>query len=240
MERLGYKFPPPLAELHEEICGHHGWKVEYFPVRRHHGFVPAFGYTFAYFNAHVVLVFFNPELNDQPFQPAAVAHELVLNYLNIVQGFPGYRFQIEEGVNREQGVKVRAALKGLLEHSRIDAELLRRGICQDELDRALFDHLYASLTAPGRAPRADGLVFKGLTLVAANLFHLASEKQSSRIMHGRKGLLPRLRGKARQCGKVMATSGGCLDGESCAVAARQILALLGLESSLKLKPGFTA
>jgi hypothetical protein len=164
----------------------------------------------------------------------------MLNHLNIVQGFPGFRFQIEEGVNREQGVKVRAALKGLVEHPRIDEELRRRGIAQEELNQALFDHLYAVLTGPGRAPREDGLVFKGLTLVAANLFHLSSERQRSRIMHCRKGLLPRLRVRARQCRKVMESSGGCLDGESCSAAARQILSLLALEPSLKLKPRLTA
>jgi hypothetical protein len=239
MERLGYEFPQPLIDLHEQISGYESWKVEYFPVRRHHGIVPGFGYTFTYFNARIVLIFFNPEFNKEKFQMATVAHELMHNYINIVLGFPGFRFQIRDGVDREVGVKVRTAIKSLVEHPRLDKELRKQKISQRILQKPLFDYLFSSYTERVRLPGKRTLIYKGLQLSAANLYYFANTPQKTTIMRCRKGALPKLRKEARECVRIMEKHKNCLTPETCLAASHEILDFLGLNKFLEIKDGFT-
>jgi hypothetical protein len=239
MERLGYEFPQPLVDLHEKITGHEGWKVEYFPVRRHHGIVPGFGYTFTYFNAKIVLIFFNPEFNGEKFQMATVAHELMHNYINIVLGFPGFRFQIRDGVDREVAIKVRTAIKSLVEHPRLDKELRKQKISQRILQKPLFDYLFTAYTESVRLPGKRTLVYKGLQLTVANLYYFANTPQRTKIMRCRKGALPKLRKDGRECVRIMEKHKNCLTNETCLAASKDILDFLGLNKYLEIKDGFT-
>lgn len=239
MERLGYIFPQPLIDLHQQISGYQGWKVEYFPVRRHHGLVPGFGYTFTYFNARIVLIFFNPEFNNERFQMATVAHELMHNYINIVLGFPGFRFQIRDGVDREVAIKVRTAIKSLVEHPRLDRELRKQKISQRVLQKPLFNYLYSAYTERLRLPGKKSLLYKGLQLTAANLYYFADTAQRTTVMRCRKGVLPMLRKEGRECVRIMEKHKNCLTPETCRAAAEEILDLIGLHKYLEIKEGFT-
>jgi hypothetical protein len=239
MERLGYEFPQLLTDLHEQISGYERWKVEYFPVRRHHGIVPGFGYTFTYFNARIVLIFFNPEFNNEKFQMATVAHELMHNYINIVLGFPGFRFQIRDGVDREVGIKVRTAIKSLVEHPRLDKELRKQKISQRVLQQPLFEFLFSTYTERVRLPGRKSLLYKGLQLTAANLYYFASTAQRNTIMRCRKGALPKLRKEGRECVRIMEKHKNCLTPETCRAASEKILDFLGLDKYLEIKDGFT-
>jgi len=239
MERLGYEFPQPLIDLHEKISGYEGWKVEYFPVRRHHGLVPGFGYTFTYFNARIVLIFFNPEFNREKYQMATVAHELMHNYINIVLGFPGFRFQLRDGVDREVGIKIRTAIKSLVEHPRLDKELRKQKISQRILQKPLFEYLFATFAERLRVPGKRTLLYKGLQLTAANLYYFANTAQRNTIMRCRKGALPKLRKEGRECVRIMEKHKRCLTPESCRAASEEILDLLDLHKLLEIKDGFT-